>query len=228
MTEWPIIAQAHLIAGAISVVAGFLSMLFRKGSRLHRIAGKTFFYTMLILCFSGFYLSTTRSLQFTFFLAFFSTYLLLTGWYAISRKSATATVFDRLGFFSISAAGLLALVIASIGWLFELKHPSTEPPYPAYLVFLVFAGILAYGDYKLIKQAGISGINRLARHLWRMSFSMLIATTIFFQGNSHVLPEILRNEIVLTSPIVLVIGFMVFWLLRVRPSKSSRSHQNLP
>lgn len=216
MTEWPIVAQAHLIVGAISVIAGFLSILFRKGRRSHRIAGRVFFCSMLMLCFSGFYLSTTRSLQFTFFLAFFSTYLLLTGWYAISRKSAAISVFDKLGFFSISAAGVLALVIASVGWLFEIKHPPTEPPYPAYFVFVVFACILAYGDYKLIKQAGISGINRLARHLWRMSLSMLIATTIFFQGNSHVLPEAFRNEVVLALPILLVIGFMGFWLLRIR------------
>lgn len=216
MNEWPVIAQAHLIVGTLSIVAGFLSMLFRKGSRLHRIAGKGFFYSMLILCFSGFYLSASRSLQFTFFLAFFSTYLLLTGWYAISRKHTTITVFDRFGFFAVSAIGLLALVIASIGWIFGLKHPPTEPPYPAYFLFVVFACLLAYEDYKLNKPAGITGINRLVRHLWRMSFSMLIATTIFFQGNSNILPEAFRNQIILVLPIILVTSFMVFWLIYIR------------
>lgn len=182
MNEWPVIAQAHLIVGTLSVVAGFLSMLLSKGSRLHQIAGKGFFYSMLMLCVSGFYLSASRSLQFTFFLAFFSTYLLLTGWYAISRKHTTITIFDRLGFFSISAVGLLALGTASLGWSLGLKHPPTEPSYPAYFLFVVFASFLAYEDYKFIKKAAIAGVNRLVRHLWRMSFSMLIATTIFFRA----------------------------------------------
>ena len=66
MTELPVVAQLHLVIGALAVVGGFLAMLLPKGKILHKFAGKIFFYSMLGLCFSGVYLTFARSLQFSF------------------------------------------------------------------------------------------------------------------------------------------------------------------
>lgn len=219
MNELPIIAQAHLVVGTTSVIAGFASMLFRKGGNLHRLIGKIFFYSMLLLCFSGFYLSITRSLQLTFLLAFFSLYLLLTGWYAMARSNTNTSIWDKLGFYAIAIVGVGAFFIASAGMFFNLKHPETEPPYAAYYLFVIFAVVLAYLDYNVIKKPTLIGTQRLIRHLWRMNFSLLIATTIFFTGNSHILPEALRTDLLLGLPIYTVIAFMVFWVIYVKKIK---------
>ena len=106
MTALHIIAQLHLAAGIFAIVAGFSAMLLPKGYSLHKLVGKIFFYIMIGLCVSGIHLTFVRSLQFTFFLSIFSLYLLLTGWYAMARKSSSVTVFDKIGFYVISTIGI--------------------------------------------------------------------------------------------------------------------------
>jgi len=49
-----------------------------------------------------------------------------------------------------------------------------------------------------------------------MHFALLIATTIFFGGNSHILPKALRTELILITPIVTVLIFMFGWLVYVK------------
>ena len=48
-----------------------------------------------------------------------------------------------------------------------------------------------------------------------MSGAMLIATSIFFLGNNHVLPEILRQDYFLLTPIFTVVAFMLFATLQL-------------
>lgn len=55
-----------------------------------------------------------------------------------------------------------------------------------------------------------------------MSFAMLIATLSFFLGQAKVFPEPLRKSIGLRAiPVLLVIVFMIYWLLRVRLKRRS-------
>jgi uncharacterized membrane protein len=216
MTELPVIAQLHLAVGTLAVMGGFAAMLLPKGRALHKFAGKIFFYTMLILCFSGIYLTFTRSLQLTLLLAIFSLYLLLTGWYAMARKGSRITLFDKVGFYVISTIGIATLILSTLGWSLNWHYPPTEPSYPSYLIFVAFSAVLAYWDYQLLIAKVLIGTKRLIRHLWRMYFALFIATTIFFGGNSHILPEALRTDFILMVPIVTVLIFMFGWLVYVK------------
>ena len=49
-----------------------------------------------------------------------------------------------------------------------------------------------------------------------MCFGLFIATGSFFLGQQKVMPEWMRGSPLLFVPVVLVLGLMVFWLLRVR------------
>ncbi|MEO1243462.1 MAG: hypothetical protein AAFX54_16250 [Pseudomonadota bacterium] len=60
---------------------------------------------------------------------------------------------------------------------------------------------------------------RLTRHLWRMGFSFFLATGIFFFGNNHVLPEMLRIPMFLSAPVIAVIMWTLFYALSTRFSK---------
>lgn len=179
MTELHVVAQLHLVVETLAVVGGFSAMLLPKGRTLHKFAGKTFFFTMLALCFSGIYLTFSRSLQLTFFLAIFSLYLLLTGWYAMARKGSSVTLFDKIGFYIISAISIATLILATLGWILNGHYPPNEPSYPSYLIFVVFSAFLAYWDYQLLIAKALVGSKRLIRHLWRLHFALFITTTIF-------------------------------------------------
>ena len=97
----------------------------------------------------------------------------------------------------------------------------TGPPAPG--AILVLGGIClvaGLGDLRYLARGAQSATQRLSRHLWRMCFAFFIATGSFFLGQQDVLPQALRG-----SPILFVLAFapfalMLFWLVRVRLSKS--------
>jgi hypothetical protein len=78
-------------------------------------------------------------------------------------------------------------------------------------------GSLPVGDAKLVLQGGISGVPRIARHLWRMCLGLTMAAGSFF---TNALPRLLPPPMHVTPivfvPQLLLLGFLVFWMFRVR------------
>jgi hypothetical protein len=66
-------------------------------------------------------------------------------------------------------------------------------PAAAYFVFGSLALFFAAGDVRMLAHGGVSGTQRIARHLGRMCFGLFIATGSFFLGREQ-----------------------IFWLIRVR------------
>jgi hypothetical protein len=77
---------------------------------------------------------------------------------------------------------------------------------------ILLAGI---GDLRMLVR-GISGKQRIARHLWRMCFGWFIATGSFFLGQQQVFPAWLRGSPALMVPALLPLVLLVFWMIRVR------------
>jgi hypothetical protein len=71
-------------------------------------------------------------------------------------------------------------------------------------------------DLRMILRGGISGPPRLARHIWRMCTALFVATGSFFIGQPQVFPAALRGSPILFSLGLAPLGFMIFWLFRVR------------
>jgi hypothetical protein len=92
-------------------------------------------------------------------------------------------------------------------------------------MFFMFAtvGTLALvGDVRVLSSGHIEGARRLGRHLWRMCFALLIAMMSLFVGQTRHLPQWLRDSHLNSLPVWLVLGAMVFWMVRVRiPRKQS-------
>ncbi len=215
MTEIPLIASLHLIVGATTVAAGAGALVFRKGSLLHRTAGNMFFVAMLVLCASGLYMSITRSIIFTFFLAMLSLYLVLTGWVTALRKDGEIGRFEKTAFLAIllNSAALTALgCVASFGWW----NVGDEVPPSAFFVLAGLAALFGVFDFHTIIRRGLNRKQRIIRHLWRMCFSMFIATGIFFLGNNDLLPDALRTPLFLITPVFAVLLAMIFWIVRIQ------------
>jgi len=212
--EIPIVAKIHLVVGTATVLAGAGALFFCKGSRLHRASGNLFFLSMLVLATSGIYLSFTRSIELTGLLAIVSLYLVATGWQAAKQKENTVGLFEKWAFGVILAS---SVACASVGLATAMSETGLQDDLPA-TGFYFLAGLAAYFgalDFSVIKRGGLAGKQRIARHLWRMCFSMFIAVTIFFLGNSNILPEVLRTPFFLGAPIIAVLVLMIFWLIRV-------------
>jgi hypothetical protein len=88
---------------------------------------------------------------------------------------------------------------------------------PGY-IFASIATFAAMLDLSVILRRGISGRQRIARHLWRMLIAFFIAAGSFFPGQLHLFPEFVREirpVIILFIPAFSIIAIMIFWLLRV-------------
>jgi hypothetical protein len=79
----------------------------------------------------------------------------------------------------------------------------------------------------MLLRGGISGTQRIARHLWRMCFGLFIASGSVFLARQHLFPAILRTTGVLVFLSVAPLLLMIFWLLRVRFTKAFKT-QSIP
>lgn len=78
------------------------------------------------------------------------------------------------------------------------------------------AGFAAALDLHVILRGGVSGAERIARHLWRMCTALLFGAASFFIGQPQVFPPPLRGSPILFLPVLAIMAAMIFWLLRVR------------
>lgn len=209
----------HICSAIVGLLSGFLAMSFRKGSGLHRAAGTIFFVSMLSMSASAAYMAAfLKPNMVNLVVGLLTFYLVATAWWAARRRDGAAGMFD-LG------ALLFVFVVGTAGLAFGFEAANSPKgtkdgmPAAAYFIFGSVALLCAVSDVRMFMRGGVSGARRIARHLWRMSLALLIATLSFFPGQARQLPEWLRESSLLYVPHILLIGSMVFWMYRVRVRK---------
>jgi hypothetical protein len=212
----------HVGGGAVGMVSGAAALAFRKGGRLHRAAGNVFFVAMLVMAGVGAGVAPFLPEQQMTNTAggVFAFYMVATGWAAVRRPAGVAGRFEVGAFIvalSIALAGLGLIALAA-----ATGSSDGSPPQAKYL-FATVAAIAAAGDLNLILRRGLSGVSRIARHLWRMCLGLFIAAGSFFLGQSQLFPKAIQDSPLLFVPPFAVLGLMVFWLLRVRLARRSKS-----
>jgi uncharacterized membrane protein len=208
-----LILTLHIAGGGVGILSGAAALVVRKGGRLHRLAGNAFFLSMLIM--SSIAAAVSPFLptpQWPDAVAgAFTFYLVATSWMTVRRKEGSVGRFE-------SWALVAALCIASSLVFIAVFDPTAANAGPAY-VFSILALLAAVGDFRMIRRGGITGAQRISRHLWRMIFALFIATGSLFVGQPQVFPDVVRGTGLLFVPVILVLGSLVYWMVRVRVSK---------
>jgi hypothetical protein len=206
----------HICGAIVGLLSGTAALIFRKGSRRHRTAGNVFFTSMLIMSASGAYIAAFIKPNMGNILGGVLTfYLVATGWLTVMRKEGETGLIEY---------GLLLLALAQgtggllYGW--EAANSATGlkegyPPAP-YLVFGSVAVLAAASDVRMLIRGGVSGAQRIARHLWRMCVAFLIAAFSFFLGKRDHSPSAIRGSLFLNVPMLLIAFAMIYWVVRVR------------
>jgi hypothetical protein len=220
------ILYAHIAGGSVGILAGAAALAVRKGRRLHTVAGNIFFVSMMVMAGIGavvapFLISAQGDpKRFDSIIAFFTCYLVATSWVTVRRKAGTAGAFEKGAF-------AFASLLAGVAIFFGIKATGDPDglvggfPAPGYYVFGGIIALAAAFDLRIILNGGVTGVPRIARHLWRMCLALFFATGSFFFGQQDVLPQAMRD-----SPLLLLIlGFfplvlMLFWLMRIRFAKA--------
>jgi uncharacterized membrane protein len=100
----------HILGGTLSLVAGAIAMIARKGERLHRLSGNVFTLAILTLATSGFFLAILKSQISNVIAAVLTFYLVGSAWLAGRRRDDWIALFICLA----SAGGVLTLGIRAI------------------------------------------------------------------------------------------------------------------
>ncbi len=152
----------------------------------------------------------------------FTFYLVATGWMTVRRRAGTVGIFEV----SASCVGM-AIAVAGVTFGMQASRAPSgildgTPAIP-YFVFASIAALAAALDRRMVVRGGIVGAQRIARHLWRMCLALLIAAISLFLGQSQVFPAAIQESSILYAPEVIVLGLLIFWIVRVRLSKKYRS-----
>jgi hypothetical protein len=145
---------------------------------------------------------------------FFTFYLVATGLLAIRRRQGDSR---RLDLVVLLVAATLGVSYFTFGIEALRSQTGRKDGYPAmlYFIFGTVTWLAALGDMRVLAR-GIQGKRQLARHLWRMSLAMFIATASFFLGQAKVFPKPIRIMPLLSIPVLLVLAAMIYWMVRMR------------
>jgi uncharacterized membrane protein len=196
----------HVTAGAFSLVSGAGALFARKGEALHRLSGNVFFVSMIVMTVAAFIAAIANQQAINISASTVTFYMITTSWVAATRKDGEIGQFETFALF-----GGLG-VVATAAWFAVVDKPAA----PVHYVFGSVAAIAVLCDVSVIWRNGISGARRIARHLWRMSFAMLVATGAYFAGQPKFVPAILRETQLNLVPVIAVLVLLFFWLVRVR------------
>lgn len=206
----------HIFAGATGILAGFLAMALRKGSRRHRQVGNVFFGAMMTMALAAALMATTGTNvkapnvgnTLGGLLVF---YMVVTAWLAARHKDGERGPFDAAAFVLVLAI-IAGEVAFAFGWG-PATHTKEDPPRQVALVFAGIALLAAVMDVRMLVW-GVAGAQRVIRHLWRMSFATWMAASSLFLGQPQVFPQWLHQTYVLFLPTLLIPFLVIYWIVK--------------
>ena len=205
----------HIGGGTIGLLSGATALIAKKGEWLHRTSGMVFLASMLVMATIGASVSPLLRDRVSTVAGIMTLYLLVSAWQTVRRGEGTigsAEAAASLVPFGIVAAGVTFMVMAAASPSGTIDG---EPPQSFY-VFVIVGAIAALSDVKVIVARGITGVQRIARHLWRMCTALFVASGSLFLGQPQVFPASIRHSGLLFVPALAPLVFLVFWMIRVR------------
>jgi uncharacterized membrane protein len=208
----------HIIAGSIAIVAGFISVFALKGAKLHRKSGMIFVYSMLVLSTTGAVIATLKHQTANIIGGSLAFYMVTTALLTVRARDRGSRWADAASLVIGTAVGGFAMKTGSDA----MNTPTgTSNGVPAGMMFFFGAVALlaAIGDLRVLLVGELQGAQRIARHLWRMCFSLFIASGSFFLGQAKVIPKPIRILPLLAIPALLPLALLLYWLARVLLTK---------
>jgi uncharacterized membrane protein len=213
----------HIGGGSIAILSGAAAITVAKGEHLHRLFGTIFVAAMLTMATAAVCLATLIGQRGNILAGSFAFYFVVSAWMTVRRKDGVVGRYETF-------ALLVPLAIAAVAFTFGLWAAASPKGLDGYgpVLYFVFAGLAALAgalDLRVVLRGGLSGVQRIARHLWRMSFAFFIAAGSFFIGQQKVMPAFMHGSRILLALGLAPLALMVFWLIRVRIGTRFKSQE---
>ena len=211
----------HIIGASIALATGYVALYATKGAGIHRKSGLWFVGAMTIMGVTGAIIAAIGVTEVSVVAGLSVTYLVISGLTTVRPRTPAIERIDT----GMMVFGLAIGVPAFILGIHTLGAPGgTRDGLPAFPFFMLGLPPLLGGiaDIHVLRNGGLKGAPRIVRHLWRMSYALLIAALSFFLGQADELPAAMRHPAIASLPVLAVLVTMLYWLWRVRVRRSLR------
>ncbi|WP_317896621.1 DUF2306 domain-containing protein [Aurantibacillus circumpalustris] len=171
--SYKITLYLHILSGCLALFSGSVSVISKKGGKIHRNSGKLFFYSMIGVCVSSVFISIIKNNRFLLMIGVFSFFLNYVGYRAIKNKSLKPNVSDWImlciaavnGFFMIYSMNVILVVFGVLGF------------------YAVFQNIQS--NIKVLHNEALEERLWLKRHIGMMMGAFTATFTAFLVVNSN-------------------------------------------
>jgi len=200
----------HVVGGFGALVAMIVAVAVRKGSDLHRTAGKVYVAAMAASLAMALVVSVQTSNLFLTMIAVFSAYFVYTGWRLGAHRSADVTFADRMVVGALMMVGIAMLAYGA--WMLVHREDLGVVMVVFGVASVVFAG------FDLTKRGGWpTGKERIRLHVTRMGAASIATLTAPTVVNIRTEPEFISWLL----PSILVTPLIARWASRVGQGKMS-------
>jgi uncharacterized membrane protein len=219
------VLAAHIIAGGLAIIFGFIALFALKGAPVHRRFGRWFVLAMIAMGLIGSTMSIVwnHDPEANAPMGVLCAYLVATALTAVRPPRANGRRLDA-GLMLVALAVSLMMLGFGVALLTGATGRSRVLAFPLLIFFTIAASGLV-GDARMIRAGGsaaLRGVPRIYRHLWRMTTALLIAVMSFFLGQAKVIPKPIRIVPLLMIPPLVVLAALLYWIWRVRMRRSLR------
>ncbi|GHA63504.1 DUF2306 domain-containing protein [Pontibacter akesuensis] len=219
-TLFTVLLILHIAAGTISLIAGPVSMVNRKGGKQHRLTGKIFFYAMMLVSGTAVTMAAlpNHHSPFLLIIGVFSAYLVISGYRVLNLKGLAKGRKPPLQDWGIS------LVMAAFAAYFVFAGFTGGSFDSSSIISIVFGSIallLVAKDVRKYTKAPTDKNFWLYDHITRMIAGNIAAFTAFLVVNNTILPPVVAWLGPTVTGTAVISFFITKYKLKARKEKAT-------
>ncbi|MCT4216680.1 hypothetical protein HZP46_14550 [Elizabethkingia anophelis] len=200
----------HAFFGGIGLIAGFATIIVKKGSSNHKLFGKVFSAGMLVSSLLSLIVAQMPHHKnlFLFLIGIFTIYMILAGNAALSFKSRSkesASVKDYAISYIMLLSGILMVIMAVINWSVNQQFS---------ILYLIFGGLgilMSSRDISFYKNLKNVRNKLIHHHIGKMSGALIASVTAFIVAGLHY-----GNIIGWLAPTLLGSFYISYWIRKTK------------
>jgi hypothetical protein len=208
-----IVWAIHTPAGTVVLVTAVVAMFVKKGSARHKKAGSWFTVSMMVMLVSGIAAAYLKNSIDDMMLGVIVMYTVFTAWLTVHHKKNEPGLMEIAALIWVIGFAVTAFSI-SMGWR-EVQAPI------AYVMWGGLAILFALGDIRNLYHSGLSGTQRIIRHVWRIGFSLVWAALAFTDKIVKMMGANIKSMqgeqllLIMGIPTMLILITTLYWVTRI-------------
>lgn len=212
-----ILIYAHAFFGGLGLITGIISVFIKKGSSIHKKAGKIFSYSMVTSSLISLFVAIMPDHKnlFLFLIGLFTIYMVLAGNRALTfqvKIKSKANLADYL----ISGTMLLLSAIMIVIGTYGIVQKNDNSV--LYIFFGAFGILLTLNDFKTFRTFTKNKDARLKSHLGRMIGALIASITAFMIAGLNI-----DTLIIWILPSIAGTAYILYWNKKFRLNESAIS-----